>query len=347
MTGAVIAAVLVTLTTLGELRSQPRSQRRRTTRRRLYYAAATVVALLLLSSTVGLWLLRSDFEAGQSADDFFTISPLATCPGAATYILEHDLPGPIFNDMSLGGYLTYRLYPRHQLFIDNRILSNRQMREYMEMSLSRDRWLAAEKKHGFRTAVLTNLTVPSFVPLRSFLAADRRWRLVFADPMASVFVRTEASSATQVFNEPRKVPFLVPEDGFGSWSRKVAGLFFRTSPSPLLDQYLSALGNLQRYELVDKLATEALRQRPEDPAIYRARGSARMVRRRLQEGLSDIREAVRYGPDDPANHFTYALALRDSGDPRQALSEVEKAQQLDPGNDRFETLRRQLAVRVR
>lgn len=39
---------------------------------------------------------------------------------AADFLLAHNLPGRIFNNFDIGGYLDYRLYPRYQTFVDNR-----------------------------------------------------------------------------------------------------------------------------------------------------------------------------------------------------------------------------------
>ena len=39
---------------------------------------------------------------------------------AANFFLENKLTGPIFNNYDLGGYLTYTLFPKEKLFIDNR-----------------------------------------------------------------------------------------------------------------------------------------------------------------------------------------------------------------------------------
>lgn len=40
--------------------------------------------------------------------------------GGANFIIQNDLPGRIFNNFDIGGYLDYRLYPKYQVFVDNR-----------------------------------------------------------------------------------------------------------------------------------------------------------------------------------------------------------------------------------
>jgi hypothetical protein len=345
VTALVLTAALVGLICLAERRAQKRSTEEAP--KPLYLAATVLFALGLVLSTVGMFSLRKDLEAGQSADSFYTISPLASCPGAADFIERNHLQGPIFNDLILGGYLTWRLYPEHRLFIDNRAIRRGLNKEYVELSTSRAAWKKAEKKYGFRTAVLSNLAVPNHIPLRSFLTADPGWQMVYVDPMAVVFVKQGVATRRdiQVAGQGvQAVPFLTAESGLRTLPRRAAGLFFRTEPGALLHQYLSVVGRLKLNSEMDQLATLALEKRPRDARLYRDRGSARALLGRAEEGVEDLEEAVRLAPEDAWNHFTYALALRDNGQPVEALESVERAHRMEPGNARFESLRRRLAA---
>src|SRR5205085_4230883 len=39
---------------------------------------------------------------------------------AVDFLLKNNLHGPIFNNLTLGNYLIYRLYPRQKVFVDGR-----------------------------------------------------------------------------------------------------------------------------------------------------------------------------------------------------------------------------------
>jgi tetratricopeptide (TPR) repeat protein len=343
VTALVLSAALVGITCLGErAAARPKPAGRPGTP---HLAAAGVLGALLLAATAGLWLLRTDFEAGQSRDSFYTVSPLAASPGAAEAIERRSLPGPIFNDLILGGQLTYALYPEHRFFIDNRAIRGRLNQEYVELSTSQEAWQAAQERYGFRTAVLSNLAVPNHIPLRSLLASDPAWHLVYLDPAAVVFTRRRGLSP-EIYPEggTGEVPFLTPEKGSGVLLRRIGGWFFRTDPAEMLHQYLSVLGRLKLNQEMEDLATRALEERPGDARLYRDRGSARMLLGLQVPGLEDLQEAVRLEPEDPWNHYTLALALRDSGRIADALEAAEQAQRMDPSNGRFEALRRRLAA---
>ena len=342
VTPLVLVSALVGLSCLAERGEAPT----KTPAHPLYLAATGTLAAVVLMATFGMVSLRGAFEFGQTSSGFSTLSPLAASPGAADYIREHRLPGPIFNDLILGGHLTHELYPEHQLFIDNRILRGRLNQEYVTLSTSAEAWKQAEARHGFRTAVLSNLAVPNHIPLRSILTNDPTWRRIYVDPAAVVFVKGAARSPVEDRLEgvDGKVPFATSSGGFGAWTREAAHLFFRTRPEDLLHQYLSVLGRLKlNREMVD-LATQALEVRPDDARLFRNRGSARMLLGQRTEGVEDLEEAVRLDPDDAWNHFTHALALRDSGRPQEALQAVQRAVRMEPDNDRFEALRRRLAA---
>ena len=349
VTALVLTAALVGLASLGD-----RAARRPSAKdpgeappKPAYLVATAVFALGLMVATVGLHQLRNDFEAGQSVGAFYTVSPLSSCPGAADFIERNYLSGPIFNDFILGGYLTWRLYPEHRLFIDNRAIRGRLNREYIELSTSREAWKAAESNYGFRIAVLSNLAVPNTVPLRSYLTADPTWRMAYVDPSAVVFVKQDTPAPADIqaaTREIQAVPFLTAESGLGAWTRQAAGLFFRTEPEETLHQYLSVLGRLKLNQEMDQLATLALEERPADARLYRNRGSARAHLGRPAEGVEDLEEAIRLAPEDPWNHFTYALALRDSGRLPEAREAAERARRMEPSNPRFEALARRLTA---
>ena len=348
VTALALAAALVTVACLSEV-----AGRRGTGVGLLgtwvHRVGAGALALLLGATAVGLVVARGDFEAGQSEGRPFVLSPLATCPGAAEFVKRNNLPGPIFNDLMHGGYLEHTLYPDRKLFIDNRILRSDLLRTYTRLYQSPAAWRAAERRYGFRTAVLSNLAVPSPMPLRSQLSSDPRWRMVYLDPLAVVFVR-DGRGAAGLQIDPAlpggRVPFVSPASGPGAWLRRAAGLLLRTDASDLLHRYLSVLGELGRYRAVEELAGRALAVRPRDAALYRFRGAARTLLGKRDRGLEDLSMAVELRPDDLENRVLRARALADAGRRDEALRELARARRLATGRDpRIDELERRLRRR--
>ena len=189
------------------------------------------------------WQSRRDYELGQSAEHFFTLNPRFSAPGAARFLRENDVRGPIFNEMELGGYLIHALYPEQRVFIDGRILSTDLLREHGAVLHRPARWREAARRYGFESVVLSNLSRAQ-LPLRSVLAADPDWRLAFRDVQASVFVRVAPGSPVPS-PAPRRegageLPFL-GADAASAWQQGVARWLVGQRPRGLVDRYIGAL----------------------------------------------------------------------------------------------------------
>ncbi len=314
----------------------------------LHAWVTTCFCLGMLATAVATWELRSRFEVGQSADHFFSVGPRHSCPGAADYILEHGLPGPIFNDMGLGGYLIYRLYPERQLFIDGRILDRSLLDAYRGGLQAGERWQRLADHFGFQTVVLSNLRRWR-VPLRAELAADPDWKMAYVDPQAVVFVRKNDRSPPReraFFGKGRDsdlAPFTArPGIVRERWIQRAARPLLREGPLDLLNAYLAALSELGQQSKIEALATRALEVSPEAAAIRARRGFARLQRGRTELAVSDLRQATEQRPGDLSTIIPYALALNRLGQREAALIQIERALRLDPSNAWAQRVQRQV-----
>ena len=354
--GTGLAAALVLLSNLGEKRLQPAVARRRARRgpaersaraSRAAAVGAGLLAFALLAAAAALRLARPGFEAGQSSG-FFTVKPALACPQAARFILDRGLPGPIFNDFQLGAYLSYRLYPRHRLFIDGRVLDPALVVRYTQMVESPSLWRQAEGRYGFRTVVLGNFSKTLRSPLGRALLQDPRWRLVYLDPLAAIFTR--GASAPQTLRlelpGPRRVPFVDPP-GFVPPLPALQRLFLRDTPSNYLVEYLATVGQLGRPREVIALATEALRAMPGQPLIHRQRCAAHLVEKDARAALDDCEVAFRGRPDDSQVVALYAMALSGAGRGQEALFVVDEALRRPQHDDTLRRLRQSLVGRAR
>ncbi len=174
----------------------------------LYLTACAATALLLLGAALGLQLARPGFEGGQSAS-FFTMRPAISCPQAASFIQDHNLPGPIFNDFQMGAYLSFRLFPKYKLFIDSRVLDPTLVQRYTEMKSTPARWKEEDDRYGFRTVILGNFSTMERSPLGQTLLRDPRWHLAYLDPLAVIFVKDDPNPPT-INLAGRPMPFVAP-----------------------------------------------------------------------------------------------------------------------------------------
>lgn len=255
-------------------------------------AGAAGVALAVVAA--GVWMSRADYEVGQSAGLRFTLNPRNLAPGAADFIERHALPGPIFNELQLGGHLAWRLYPERRVFIDGRILDARLWHEHRDILLGRG-FPQALREHGFELVVLSNLAQPR-LPLRGILRRDPGWRLVYLDPQAVVFARGPLGLPAPelhfsgIGRDGGSAPFVGDRDA-PAWRRLAARPLMDGSSLPLLDTYLEALLELGFPAQAAALADDALARGVDTPALHslreRARaqlGAAARLRRQLLEG---------------------------------------------------------------
>ncbi len=351
--GLGLSAALVLLGNLAERearRPTPEPKRKRKAKaaevraaaRWRYAAAAGLLGAVLLAAAISLRVARPGFDGGQSRG-FFTLRPSIACPQAASFILDHQLPGPIFNDYLIGAYLGARLYPKYRLFIDARVLDPAVVVRYTEMVGSPARFEEAARRHGFRTVVLGNFSKTVRSPLGQALARDPRWRLVYLDPLAVIYVRDAPGVQPAVRlrlpgSGKTSVPFVQPA-GLVSPLAFLQRLLLRDFPANYLIEYLAVVGQLGHPDAVVELATEALKSMPGEPLLYRQRCAAHLVLRDLPAALEDCATAYERRPDEPQVVALYATALAGSGRRSEASSVVSEALRRNPNDETLLRLR--------
>jgi hypothetical protein len=109
---------------------------------------------------------------------------------AVDFIIENRLPGPLFNNFDWGGYLIWRL-PGLPVSIDNRM--NVHGDDRLERSLAT--WAGYSGWCNDPELASARLVVAeAWRPLVSLLHSDRRFKLVYKDATAAVFVRAGEKS---------------------------------------------------------------------------------------------------------------------------------------------------------
>jgi hypothetical protein len=148
-------------------------------------------------------LAAAGFIAGLAQGRFLQLRVAAwTLPsGAADYLLENHVTGPIFNTYEQGGYVIWRMWPRERVFIDGRALSETVYRDYNQILFNAgsyaDQMTGPREellnRYGVRVVVMNTLDYVSgaLYPLAIALAhpASTEWELVYDDAQAVVFVR--------------------------------------------------------------------------------------------------------------------------------------------------------------
>jgi hypothetical protein len=107
---------------------------------------------------------------------------------AAAFIQRERPADPMFNSYNWGGYLLYAL-PDYPVFVDGRtdLYGDALLTRYLHTALGRPGWEQTLDEYGIN---LVLVETGSGLALR--LLDDPAWRLVYDDPLASVYVREAA-----------------------------------------------------------------------------------------------------------------------------------------------------------
>ena len=134
-----------------------------------------------------------------SADSFFQLraAEWKYPVGAADFLLDHHIPGPIFNTYEYGGYLIWRLWPEERVFIDGRSLSESVFQDYSRILFNLDDNAGPTARelvdrYGIQTIVMNTFEHrEGYVYWLAPALADQpaEWKLVYSDPAAIVFMR--------------------------------------------------------------------------------------------------------------------------------------------------------------
>ena len=145
--------------------------------------AVSTAVLALLLSRVPVPMLVRNLQAGGDAlepADLFS-------PAAMRFAREHQLNGPVFTSINLGGYVAWSLYPTAQVFIDSRLQAYppEHFRAISRAAGDREAWDTLTQ--GVDWAVLSVPRVNPFSGTGQF--DDRFWGTAYRDPAIEILVR--------------------------------------------------------------------------------------------------------------------------------------------------------------
>ncbi len=143
----------------------------------LYFVIAVIIMILLCLNGGGIGsknILNARFDSKRFPVD------------AVSFIEANHLPGKMFNEYSWGGYLIYRLYPEHKVFIDGRadMYGDSLVRDYLNVIRANAKWSDVLKKNDVNWAI-----VPNTSPIAAVLHADDGWKHIYKDAVATIFIR--------------------------------------------------------------------------------------------------------------------------------------------------------------
>ncbi len=249
---------------------------------------------------------------------------------AAAFVKREGLPGNVFHDYGLGGYLTWRIGPEYPDFVDGRYIpfGNELFSEQRLLaSLGPDTadWQRAADRWQINTAIFS---VARYAGLGSFALQDfctsKTWRLVYLDDVAVIFVRDRAENAGLIGRlgiRCESAPIAAPDMASGSSYRARAERFTHLMNSAsiyfLLSRDAEAASTLAQAEQIF----------PEDSNLHLVKAQMLAAMNRPEEAE---REYLRVLSDHPSDAAWFALARLYSSEHRysDALHCVKEASSL-------------------
>jgi tetratricopeptide (TPR) repeat protein len=228
---------------------------------------------------------------------------------AAGFLLKEHLPGNVFGDYNLGGYLTWRLGPEYPDYFDGRFIPFGSdlffhHRALVGLPLDSPEWRQEAVERNIQTVIFS---AARFGGLGNFpLQADcesRDWSPVYLDDVAVVFVRNVPENASLVHRlaiDCKKGPIPVPAASAAGASWRASAELFQSLMNRASIYYLLS----RDAEAADDLS-HAQAIFADDPNLHLLRGQLAQAHNRPPEAEQEYQASVRLRPTDVA---WYALA---------------------------------------
>jgi hypothetical protein len=168
------------------------------------HAAVSIVSIAI----IGLFIKERMFLENDYNRTLFPVK-------AVDFIENNYVRGDIFNNYNAGGYLIWRLYPQHKVFIDGRAISDEAYEEYLVVlsgyaasSPDVQGWEQVLDRFGLQVILINPLdeVTGDILPLISALIASDAWRLIYYDGRDVIFVKNVPAfgEAIRIYNMPKE-----------------------------------------------------------------------------------------------------------------------------------------------
>ena len=152
---------------------------------------------------------------------------------AARFVIDNRLPGNLFNDYNLGGYLAWRL-PEYKTYVDSRAIPLGldlliRQRGLLAQPLDSPEWTAEADRRGINLIFLSvqRYTGLGKAPL-DLDCSSRNWRPVYLDETGAIFLRNTPRNSGLIRRLPidcATVRLKRPEDSLGNTYRERANAY--------------------------------------------------------------------------------------------------------------------------
>lgn len=137
---------------------------------------------------------------------------------AVEFLKKERIDGNMFNNDEFGDYIIYAAWPRYRVFIDGRLdmYGVERMKEYSRVNGFEAGWEQVIEKYGIDWIIIDANSA-----LSRFLRQGTGWKLIYADKVAHIFVKTvpKYQNLIKKYRDVRPAPD-VPADGASGTKRE-------------------------------------------------------------------------------------------------------------------------------
>lgn len=165
--------------------------------RRLGPRIAVILAMLgFLIYDAGLITNRTYARIESNREFGAGLAELAVPAGAAAFLRDRAVTGPVFSTLSDGSYLIWA-DPARPVFVDGRleVHSAQHYGEYLGTLAGGEGWAAIDRRYRFGAILLDHAEAPGLALER---AGDPAWAAVYLDPESVILVRRDEAHASLI-----------------------------------------------------------------------------------------------------------------------------------------------------
>ncbi len=242
---------------------------------------------------------------------------------ACAFLLRERLPGQVFHDYNLGGYLTWRIGPQYPVYLDGRAVPFGaelffRHRALMQQPPESPEWQREADRRGINTLIFSVARYAGLgsIPLQLF-CESQAWRPVYLDEVAVIFLRNRPENAAWLERlqiDCAKAPFTPPA------SRNTADLYnFHANAGSVL--YMLAR-DAEAFEVLER----AQKIFPHDANLRLTKGQLFQATDRIREAEQEYQASVRLKETD-ASWYALGRVYAAQGRYPEAARAIQRAAQ--------------------
>lgn len=160
-----------------------------------------IIPLLLLES---YFYLSGNYYKNRDQDTLVGLSFKESPKEAVEFLIEKDLPQPLFNNFDIGSYIIYKAHPKYQVFVDGRpeaYPAKFFQQVYIPIQSDYQKFKDAEKQYQFKTIIFSHTDQTPWG--RAFLenvVKDQEWKLVYIDDFMLILVKNDQLGSLKPIN---------------------------------------------------------------------------------------------------------------------------------------------------